>query len=350
MKVIFSAAQLKHYPQHFVSSGAPQPNPEVPQRADCLLAAALQSGLVQLEPPDYGLDPVAAVHSPEYLQFLQNIARRWSYIDGASAEVIPNIHPDRRDGAYPASAVGQAGLHLADTACPVAAETWNSALASAHSAVHGAQLLIEGDSACYALARPPGHHAARDFTCGFCYLNNTAAAAQKLRARFDRVAILDIDVHHGNGTQDIFYRRADVLTVSIHADPQRFYPFFWGHASERGEGEGLGYNLNLPLARGSGDDVYLRTLQQALTRIDAFAPRAMVVALGLDAYEGDPFKGLAVSTAGFGRIAAAIQDLGLPTLLVQEGGYLCGQLGNNLCSFLEPFCGQEPVGTDRSTF
>jgi len=338
MKVIFSARQKEHYPKHFLSSGAPQPNPEVPQRADRLLAAALQSGLVRIEPADYGTAPVAAVHTPEYLQFLQNIVRRWAYIEGASQEVVPNIHPDRRDGAYPASAVGQAGFHMADTGCPIAAATWESALVSAHAAVHGAQALLDGDSACYALARPPGHHAARDFAAGFCYLNNTAAAAQRLRSRFDRVAILDVDVHHGNGTQDIFYRRADVLTVSIHADPLRFYPSFWGHASERGEGAGLGFNLNLPLPRGTGDDGYLRTLQQALIRIKAFAPQALVVALGLDAYEGDPFQGLAVTTAGFEKIAMEILGLKLPTLIVQEGGYLCDALGDNLRSFLGPFC------------
>jgi len=338
MKVIFSAAQNKHYPKYFLSSGAPQPNPEVPQRADLLLAAALKSGLTQTVPPDYGLDPLAQVHTPEYLQFLKNIVRRWSYIDGAAEEVIPNVHPDRRSAAYPASAVGQAGYHMLDTGCPISGETWNSALVSAHAAVYGAQLLIEGDAACYALARPPGHHAGRDYAAGFCYLNNAAAAAQKLRSRFDRIAVLDIDVHHGNGTQDIFYQRADVLTVSIHADPQRFYPFFWGHAGERGEGAGLGYNLNLPLPRRTGDEGYLKALQKALMRVDAYSPQALVVALGLDAYEDDPFQGLAITTAGFGKIAAEIHGLGLPTLVVQEGGYLCDALGDNLASFLEPFC------------
>lgn len=337
MKVIYSKNQKKHYPEHFLSSGAPQANPEVPERADRLLAAALASGLAHIEPPDYGLAPLAAIHTPEYLQFLQNIVRRWGYIEGASAEVVPNIHPDRRDGAYPASAVGQAGFHMADTGCPISADTWSSALISAHTAVHGAMLLIAGEPACYALARPPGHHAARDFAAGFCYLNNTAAAAQTLCSRFERVAILDIDVHHGNGTQDIFYRRADVLTVSIHADPMRFYPFFWGHAGERGESAGLGYNLNLPLPRGTNDAAYLKTLDAALARINAFAPQALVVALGLDTYEGDPFQGLAVSTSGFGKIAGAIRGLGLPTLLVQEGGYLCDALGDNLSSFLRGF-------------
>jgi len=337
MNVIFSERQKAHYPRHFLSSGAPQPNPEVPERAVRLLASARSMGLTQVEPADYGLAPLAAVHTPEYLHFLQNIVRRWSYIEGASAEVVPNIHPDRRDGAYPASAVGQAGFHMADTGCPISAQTWESALISAHTAVHGAALLIAGDETCYALSRPPGHHAARDFAAGFCYLNNVAAAAQTLVTQFGRVAVLDIDVHHGNGTQDIFYHRADVLPVSIHADPVRFYPFFWGHASERGVAEGLGFNLNLPLPRATSDEDYLKTLDFALERIRAFAPGALVVALGLDAHESDPFQGLAITTAGFGRIAAAIRGMGLPTLLVQEGGYLSEALGDNLCAFLQAF-------------
>lgn len=337
MKVIFSELQKDHYPQHFLSSGAAQENPEVPERADRLLQAALSAGLERLEPEDAGLEPIAAVHTPEYLQFLQNIYRRWCYIDGASAEVVPNIHPDRRDGAYPASAVGQAGFHMLDTGCPVSAETWNSALTSAHTAVQGAALLMDEDDSAYALCRPPGHHAGKDFAAGFCYLNNSAIAAQELLAEFDRVAILDIDVHHGNGTQDIFYQRSDVLTVSLHADPVRFYPFFWGHAAERGRGEGLGYNLNLPLPRGSGDKDYLAELDRALTRIEAFAPGALVVALGLDAHESDPLKGLAITTPGFGKIASRIAALELPTLLVQEGGYLSNDLGANLISFLEGF-------------
>jgi len=250
---------------------------------------------------------------------------------------VPNIHPDRRNGSYPASAVGQAGFHMLDTGCPIGAETWVSALASAHTAVQGAALLLDEEMAAYALCRPPGHHAGRDFAAGFCYLNNSAIAAQELLAEFGRVAILDIDVHHGNGTQDIFYQRSDVLTVSLHADPLRFYPFFWGHAAERGEGEGLGYNLNIPLPRGTGDKDYLDELDRALQRIESFAPGALVVALGLDAHESDPFQGLAVSTAGFSKVASRIATLELPTLLVQEGGYLSDDLGHNLQSFLEGF-------------
>jgi acetoin utilization deacetylase AcuC-like enzyme len=172
---------------------------------------------------------------------------------------------------------------------------------------------------------------------GFCFVNNTAVAAARLAAAGRRPAILDVDVHHGNGTQGIFYARGDVLTVSIHADPAGFYPFFWGHAQERGVGAGEGANLNLPLPRGTGDAGWLEALGPALTRIRAWGADVLVVALGLDAFEGDPLKFLAVTTEGFGRIGAAVAGLGLPTLLVQEGGYLSDELGGNLTSFMTGF-------------
>lgn len=337
MKVIFSEQQKKHYPRSFFSSGTPQPNPEVPERADRLLAAAVSSGLIAELPADYSLDYISRVHSQRYLTYLQNIHVRWSRIEGGSKEVMPGIHPDRRDGGYPKSAVGQAGWHHADTASPVSADTWGSALWSAHSAAHAATIVLSGEHASYALARPPGHHATREVASGFCYLNNAAVAAEVLRTKHDRVAILDVDVHHGNGTQEIFYERADVLTVSLHADPVRFYPFFWGYAEERGTGDGEGYNLNLPLPRGTADVAYLETLDTAIDAIGKFSPTALVIALGLDAFEGDPLRGLAITTPGFGRIAKRIAALGLPTVLVQEGGYLSDELGDNLSSFLQGF-------------
>lgn len=337
MKVIFAEAQKKHAPSIFISNGKPQPNPEVPERADRLLAAAVRSGLSPEAPEDCGQGPLAAVHTAEYLHFLQHIHTRWRRIPNASADVLPNVHPDRRDGGYPASAVGQVGYHMYDGDCPISADTWEAVRWSANTAVHAAREVVKGTGGCYALARPPGHHASKDLAGGFCYLNNTAIAAQVLRGRFDRVAVLDVDVHHGNGTQSVFYARSDVLTVSLHADPVRFYPFFWGYANERGEGEGLGYNLNLPLPRGTAIDDYLEALERALLRIEAFAPGALVVALGLDTYEGDPFQGMAIRTTGFGRIAKAIAGLGLPTVIVQEGGYLADALGHNLESFLRGF-------------
>lgn len=337
MKVIYHDEQARHYPRHFLSSGAQKPNPEVPERIERLLSGARAAGLEQVAPKDYGLGPAASVHTPEYLQFLATIYPRWQRIPDASEEVIPNIHPERRDFAYPASAVGQAGYHMADTSCPISADTWNSALWSAHTAVHAAELLLSGEAAAYGLSRPPGHHATADLAGGFCYLNNSGIAAQHLRRAHERVAIIDVDLHHGNGTQSMFYRRADILTVSLHADPLRFYPFFWGHADERGEGAGLGYNLNLPLPRGSKDDVFLAALDAALLRVKAFAPTAIVIALGLDAFEGDPFGGLGVSTDGFARIGEKLGALRLPSAIIQEGGYLCDALSANLTSFLTGF-------------
>lgn len=344
MRVFYNDVHATHEPQNFLVSGAPQPNPEVAARAETLLAAATAAGHNTLRVDAAAeLSDLAAIHSPEYLQFLANIFERWQRIDGASAEVIPNIHPNWRDGRYPASAVGQAGYHMADTACPISAGTWVAAKASAGLALAAARAVFDDLEAghdapsAYALCRPPGHHAFADMAGGFCYLNNVAIAAQWLRRRVARVAILDVDLHHGNGTQGIFYGRSDVLTVSLHADPVRFYPFFWGHADERGAGPGQGYNLNLPLARGSGDGPFRESLEIALARIRSFAPDVLLVALGLDAHEGDPLAGLAVTTDGFAQIGAAIAFEPLPTLLVQEGGYLTAALGENLTSFLKGF-------------
>ena len=339
MKAIFDHRQWKHQPRHFMANGAILPNPEQAERIDRLLDGARAAGCSVHAPEDAGLAPIAALHSPEYLTFLQNIYTRWQRIEGAGDEVIPNIHPANRTDSYPKSAIGQAGYHQADTACPIAAGTWEAAYWSAQSAISGADLLIGGEGSAYVLSRPPGHHAFGDLAGGFCFLNNSAIAAERLRTKGFRPAILDVDVHHGNGTQGIFYHRDDVLTVSIHADPERFYPFFWGHAHERGSGAGLGYNLNLPLARGTDDAGYLAALDIALNRIASFGADVVVVALGLDAFVGDPFRGLAVTTAGFGRIGAAIAGLGLPSLFVQEGGYLCDELGDNLASVLDGFAG-----------
>ncbi len=337
MKAFYASEQKRHDPKAFLSSGAPQPNPEQPERVERLLLGARTAGCGIIRPRDHGLGPIAAVHTPEYLEFLENIYARWQRIPEASEEVIPNIHPLARDGRYPASAVGQAGYHMADTACPISAETFESVCWSAWSAVDAADVVLGGEKVSYALCRPPGHHAFADVAGGFCFINNSAVAAQHLLGSAPRVAILDVDLHHGNGTQGIFYARPDVLTVSIHADPVRFYPFFWGHADERGEGPGLGYNLNLPLPRKSGDDEFMATLEVAFKRIRAYAPEALVVALGLDAFEGDPFGGLSVTTPGFARMAEAIASLGLPTVIVQEGGYLCDALSDNLTSFLTGF-------------
>ena len=333
--ILAESEQERHYPTSYLVNGVMQQNPERPERIAKLKAGALAAGLKLERPTEYGLSAIAAVHSPEYLKFLEGAYARWRRIEGASPAVTPNVHAPRRGGAYPASVVAQAGYHMADLACPVSAETWESALWSAWSAIHAADLVRHGERAAYALSRPPGHHASHDLAGGFCYLNNTAIAAQRLRETYARVAILDVDLHHGNGTQEIFYARKDVLTVSLHADPMRFYPFFWGHAHERGEGDGLGFNLNLPLPRGTKDDVFLANLDIALATVKAFAPDALVIALGLDSFEGDPIAGLGISTKGFAAIGEKIAEaIKAPTVIVQEGGYPCEELGGNLTAFL----------------
>jgi acetoin utilization deacetylase AcuC-like enzyme len=337
MEVVFAEAQLRHDPSAFIVAGERRPNPEVPERAARLLEAAQRAGCRHIEPADHGAAPLASVHSAEYLSFLEGIHARWLEIPGATPEVLPNVHPERRDGPYPLAPVGQAGYHQADTACPISGDTWDSARWSANSALEGAARIIAGASSLYCLCRPPGHHAFADRAGGFCYLNNSALAAQALRRAHERVAVLDVDLHHGNGTQGIFYGRGDVLTVSLHADPARFYPYFWGHAGERGEGAGLGANLNLPLPLGSGDEDYRPALEVACERLRVFAPGALVVALGLDAAHDDPFGGLAITTQGFARMGKRIGRLALPTLLVQEGGYLSASLGANLVAFLDGF-------------
>ena len=340
MKAVFDERQWKHDPQNFMANGRTSRNPEQPERIRILQDGATAAGCDFIRPEDHGSDPISAVHSPEYLTFLKNIHTRWKRIEGSSDEVIPNIHPDRRHANYPKSAAGQAGYHQADTACPIAEGTWEAAYWSAQTAVTGADLVLGGEKAAYALCRPPGHHAFADMAGGFCFLNNSAIAAEYFASKGLKPAVLDVDVHHGNGTQGIFYNRSDVLTISLHADPDRFYPFFWGGAQERGEGLGEGYNLNLPLPRGTGDDEYLDTLKIALARIEAFGANSVVIALGLDSHENDPLQGLSITTPGFARLGAAIAGLNLPTLLVQEGGYLSEDLGHNINSFLTGFEGK----------
>lgn len=334
MRAVFDQRQWAHNPKSFLKNGTSLPNPEQPKRIEILHEGAEEAGCVFETPNDFGSGPIAAVHSVEYLVFLETIHARWSKMKDASDEVIPNIHPDRRTVSYPQSPVGLAGYHQADTACPITEGTWQAAYWSAQTALSAADMVIGGEPMAYALCRPPGHHAFTSLAGGFCFLNNSAIAAEYFLSKGYRPAILDVDVHHGNGTQGIFYDRSDVLTVSVHADPSKFYPFFWGHAHERGEGQGLGYNVNLPLPRGTDDTEFLDALKTALNHVKAFGADVVIVALGLDAHEGDPFEGFKVTTSGFAKIGACIAETKLPLLHVQEGGYLQPALGENLTSYL----------------
>ncbi|TAJ25480.1 MAG: histone deacetylase family protein [Reyranella sp.] len=337
MKIVYSDKHAGHDPQTFIVRGVKQRSAEQPERATRLLAAAKAAGHQILPPKEYGAAPAATVHSADYIDFLQVAARDWAKLPGAGPEVVPNMHPARAHASYPKALAGRAGWHQADMACPIGPHTWEAALSATEVAATAADMVLNGETHAYALCRPPGHHAYADMAGGFCFLNNSAVAAQRLRAAHQRVAIFDVDVHHGNGTQGIFYERDDVLTVSIHADPAWYYPYFWGHAQEQGAGKGQGFNLNLPLPLGSPDQPWLEAGDKALARIKDFQPTALVVALGLDASESDPLQGLKVTGAGFHAMAEKIARLGLPTVLVQEGGYLGDDLGRNLVQFLAGF-------------
>lgn len=344
MRVVLTDGHAVHAPAGFIARGKRVDNPEIPRRAEILRAAVSESGHELLRAHPAEIAAVRAVHADDYLAFLANAWSEWTALPDHGSEIIPNVHSGRNMHIHPSHIVGKAGHYQADTACPIGPGTWDGALASAGAAETGAALvradMATGEAApyAYALCRPPGHHAYADQAGGFCFLNNSALAAQRLRdTGLDRVAILDVDVHHGNGTQGIFYRRPDVFTVSVHGDPAAFYPFFAGYADEIGAGPGRGANLNLPLPRGTGDAGFLDALDHALARIADWGPDALVVALGLDASERDPLAFLAVTTAGFEAIGRRLGSAGLPTLLVQEGGYVSDILGDNLAATLKGF-------------
>ncbi|MEM7425417.1 MAG: histone deacetylase family protein [Pseudomonadota bacterium] len=338
MKAVFDDTQLKHDPKFFMHKGKVVDHPEQPERARRLLAG-LEKIHADITGPDaFSDEHILAVHPERYVEFLRDAHAYWSGLQGAAPEIVPNVHPVELPATYPDNFVGRAGWHQADLACPIGEHTWEAVRATANCALAAAQMVSSGqERAAYALCRPPGHHAFSERAGGFCFLANTAIAAEFLRRSHEKVAILDVDVHHGNGTQGIFYARGDVLTCSVHADPMDYYPFFWGHAAEHGADDGAGANLNLPVPVRSGDEVWMGAVHEACERISAFGATALVVALGLDAHEKDPLLGGAVTTDGFAAIAAKIARLGLPTAIVQEGGYLTDHLGDNLASFLAGF-------------
>jgi acetoin utilization deacetylase AcuC-like enzyme len=338
MITLYDPVQKLHAPETFIVAGRPQPIPEKPIRIDMLMEGVRAIGSEMRVPPATGNVELALVHTPQYLNFLDGLRERWGHVPHSSDIPLPNVYAIQRSSlppiGYPDAVVGQAGYHLGDGACPVTDTTLAAAKASAACAVEAARLVIQGERMVYALCRPPGHHAASDLAAGFCFFNNSALAAEVMTRAGKRVAVLDIDVHHGNGTEAIFYDRADVLTVSIHVNPQRFYPFFWGYENERGRGAGEGFNLNLPQERGLELKGYLAALEIALKRISDFGADHLVVAAGLDISIDDPFKGFAIRTEDFRVIGRRIAETGLPMVVVQEGGYPSDTLGRNLAALL----------------
>ena len=343
MKAFWDPAQLAHAPRFFLQRGQVRDNFEVPARAESLLAGCRALGLEVTAPAPADRAALEAVHPAAYLDWLAGAAAEWAALEDAGAEVVANVHPSPEmlaTGARPPeSTIGRAGWFAADAACPIGPGSWPAIEAAAACAIAAADEAARNRD-CYALCRPPGHHAYAARAGGHCYLNNAAIAVERLIALgARRVAVLDIDSHHGNGTQGIFWSRADVLFASVHGDPAGYYPWYVGHADELGGGHGIGFNRNFPLAAGTGDLGWLAALDPALRAVERFGADALVVSLGFDASRDEPLSFLAVSPDGFARAGAAIGRLALPAAFIQEGGYNTELLGALLEKFLAAFSG-----------
>ena len=344
MKTFYNHLHAQHQGKVEMFRGALVPCYEVPARADHVLAELQRRKIGSVHQPLAFDDSVlAGIHSPRYLNFLAAAWDQWVALDPANADkdILPSVWPTRgfRTDIEPDNFSAKMGLYSFDAGTPFTAGTWVAARAGAHCAMSAAQQLVQGDRAAFALSRPPGHHAGADFFGGYCFLNNAALAAQHLRnAGMAKVAVLDVDYHHGNGTQAIFYDRPDVFFASIHGDPRTEYPFFLGHADETGSGAGQGANLNIPLPRGTNYTTWAQALDTALAAIQKFGADALVVSLGMDTFVGDPISGFTLNSDDYLRVGERLQAVGLPTVLVFEGGYAVEEVGVNAVNVLQAFC------------
>lgn len=339
MLTVYSPDHQLHHASE-LKDGKVSPCFEMPQRAEIVLARSLQVGLGDIVAPQaFGPERYARVHSERYVRFLQQAWGEWQAL-GHQHDALPLVWPvrDLRSDIEPEHIDGKLGFYAMDAGVAITAGTWQAVSSSANLALTGASLLHGGQRSAFALCRPPGHHAAAEYMGGYCYLNNAAIAAQWSRDNgSQRVAVLDVDFHHGNGTQSIFYDRDDVLFVSLHGDPRRSYPYFSGLRDETGRGAGLGFNLNYPLPHGTSWDAYSEALQHACGQLRQFRPDLLVVSLGVDTYEGDPISHFRLTSADFSRIGVAIAAVGVPTLFVMEGGYMVDEIGINAVNVLQGF-------------
>jgi acetoin utilization deacetylase AcuC-like enzyme len=343
MLTFYNELHTQHKGRHEMYRGELVPCFEKPERADAVLAELGRRGLGRIVTPHgVPLMSLERIHTPRYLQFLRGAWNEWVALDPANAkkDAFPSVWPVRtlRSDIEPENFAARMGLYSMDSGTPLTAGTWTAAKTGADCAVNAAHALRLGERGTFVLSRPPGHHAGADFFGGSCFLNNAALAAQHLLDDGARkVAIIDIDYHHGNGTQSIFYGRDDVLFISIHADPRGEYPFYLGHADERGQGAGMGYNLNLPLAAGSSAQAWFSALETACIRIGSFAPDALVVSLGVDTFAGDPFSRFNLQSADYLKIGERLAWLNAPTAFIFEGGNVVKELGVNVVNVLEGF-------------
>jgi acetoin utilization deacetylase AcuC-like enzyme len=344
MKIFYSDNHRKHYPPFEVFDGGKRvPYLENPDRMDQVLKALKKIDWAELTAPsDFGPDPIYAVHDKEYIAFLASAWTEWLDSDSevaASPEqnaFLPATFALRRTSRVPATLLGKAGYYIMDLSACIVEETYSAAVTSANCALSAADFVFRNQLSAFGLCRPPGHHAGKDFAGGYCFINNASVSANWLSSK-GRVAILDIDYHAGNGTQDIFYKRNDVLTISIHSDPDYEYPYYAGFDDEIGADAGLGFHRNFPLPKGTDDEGYLSALDEALGLIKKFKPEYLVISAGMDTFDGDPLGKFKVTRNGFGEIGKRIAALHLPTAIIMEGGYANEALGTNIVTLLENF-------------
>jgi acetoin utilization deacetylase AcuC-like enzyme len=338
MHTVYTDRHKRHTTDEVQLEGRPFLTEEVPARAEIIRNAVQAAQLGSMTAPtDHGLEPILAVHDTDFVDFLQSVYAESTAFYKQAEPVFAWTFATRHNGRKPKSFLGLIGYYAFGWGTPILEGTWEAAYWSAQCALSAADLVRGGERVAYALCRPPGHHAAADLYGGFCYLNNAAIAARYLGQEGARIAVLDIDYHHGNGTQAIFYRDPSVLFCSLHAHPDDDYPYYWGEADERGEGPGEGYNRNWPLSQETDDARYLEALDKALAVIREFAPCYLVVSAGFDIVAGDPVGSFHVTTEGLHEIGRRIARLDLPTVIVQEGGYLLDRLVENAIAFLRAF-------------
>ncbi len=350
MLIVHNPEHARHAGRHEIYRGQLVPCHETPQRLEIVEAELRRRGFATpIEPEPIGREVLERVHAGRYLDFLAGAWDEWIALDPAHAalDALPSVWPVRgfRADIEPANFAARLGLYSFDAGTPLTAGSWAAARAGAAAACTAARRIVAPDAHArvrhaFVATRPPGHHAGFDFYGGYCFLNNAAIAAQTLRdAGVPRVAIVDVDYHHGNGTQSLFYERADVLTVSVHGDPRTEYPFYLGHADERGRGAGEGANLNLPLPRGAPWPDWRAALAAGLDAVRRHGAGALVVALGVDTWEGDPIAGFGLRSADYLDLGRDLAGLGLPTVIVLEGGYAVAEVGVNVANVLEGFAG-----------
>jgi acetoin utilization deacetylase AcuC-like enzyme len=353
MKAVYTDHHRAHDVKDEVYLGVAIPAHEVVQRGGIIKGALVADGGFELvDPTEHGELPILAVHDKGLLRFLEQawaeVRRQAIGRQSLVADTYPSLamFEGMSDAARakipePVAIGGRAGWWGLDSSNPIVPGTYEAARWAVDVALTAVDLVLDGEQTVYGLCRPPGHHAARSMAAGYCFFNNAAIAAEAIvRATGERVAILDVDFHHGNGTQQIFWRRGDVLYASIHGDPMRVYPFFLGHADEAGEGDGVGMNLNLPLPAEASDGLYLEALDRALEAIDATPGSIVVVSLGFDTYRDDPIGDFALTRAAYAEAGRRVAALGRRLVILQEGGYHLPSLGKNAVAWLRGTMGE----------